>query len=498
MRRIHQLHLSAPSRPLIGRGQRLLEDAFHTASLPFTESSELVFIRQFNVGTIHPSQSPTGLSRQLEQQFAQLKDIALPGTHPQADQANVVTFPDELTAYAHFAYRLATGQSLQAWFWRKLLPSWHPSQSIHRATHTLLIKLSTHKLCPLSTSIFLKTLSDRTVLTTFLAPLQPKDIHDYFNLYGWPTISPTEQSLPAQTSLRQLIHVAPAGMLPALPAMDWPLSDIRSQWVIALALIAKDPALTSSAEIFQRTHTHIQTYVQLSNLEHTSTDNRHTTKSNAVDFSEAPDLKTPGVVQQPEPERPESPLETHVQFESTPSSFTQYGGLGYLLNALEQLNFPHYLTDYGEPNRFTYRLLHYIARQHCKPENGSVQPAHAPLTDVIFSLHPPAYLQDSAEQNESKTNKQHYPYNAVQLPYCPYRAWHSALRTYLYQCSQLSLFDVIHRPAHLSLTESHLDITFPLNQIDIRLRRAGLDLNPGWLPWFGRVVQFHYQKQLQA
>jgi len=24
------------------------------------------------------------------------------------------------------------------------------------------------------------------------------------------------------------------------------------------------------------------------------------------------------------------------------------------------------------------------------------------------------------------------------------------------------------------------------------VRRLGLDLDPGWLPWFGRVVRFHY------
>ena len=26
----------------------------------------------------------------------------------------------------------------------------------------------------------------------------------------------------------------------------------------------------------------------------------------------------------------------------------------------------------------------------------------------------------------------------------------------------------------------------------VPVRLAGLDINPGWLPWLGRVVQFHY------
>jgi hypothetical protein len=32
----------------------------------------------------------------------------------------------------------------------------------------------------------------------------------------------------------------------------------------------------------------------------------------------------------------------------------------------------------------------------------------------------------------------------------------------------------------------------PLEAADLRLRRAGLDSDPGWVPWFGRIVSFHF------
>jgi hypothetical protein len=32
-----------------------------------------------------------------------------------------------------------------------------------------------------------------------------------------------------------------------------------------------------------------------------------------------------------------------------------------------------------------------------------------------------------------------------------------------------------------------------LSAADLRIRRAGLDIDPGWIPWFARVVTFHYQ-----
>jgi hypothetical protein len=32
----------------------------------------------------------------------------------------------------------------------------------------------------------------------------------------------------------------------------------------------------------------------------------------------------------------------------------------------------------------------------------------------------------------------------------------------------------------------------------MRVRRAGLDFDPGWVPWYGRVISFHYTEQLTS
>jgi hypothetical protein len=32
----------------------------------------------------------------------------------------------------------------------------------------------------------------------------------------------------------------------------------------------------------------------------------------------------------------------------------------------------------------------------------------------------------------------------------------------------------------------------PLNTVDIDIRRAGLDIDPGWIGWLGSVVRFCY------
>ncbi len=47
--------------------------------------------------------------------------------------------------------------------------------------------------------------------------------------------------------------------------------------------------------------------------------------------------------------------------------------------------------------------------------------------------------------------------------------------------------------ARIDHSPSHLDAHYPLESIDLEIRLAGLDQDPGWLPWLGRVVSFHYE-----
>ena len=56
----------------------------------------------------------------------------------------------------------------------------------------------------------------------------------------------------------------------------------------------------------------------------------------------------------------------------------------------------------------------------------------------------------------------------------------------------------LKKRAHIRLTRSHLDAFFSSQCIDLDIRLAGLDINPGWVPWLGRVVNFHYRDEQQA
>ena len=55
-----------------------------------------------------------------------------------------------------------------------------------------------------------------------------------------------------------------------------------------------------------------------------------------------------------------------------------------------------------------------------------------------------------------------------------------------------ALSAVLVRAAEVTVDATHADVRFRLDDAELRLRRVGLDLDPGWLPWLGRVVLFHY------
>ncbi len=51
---------------------------------------------------------------------------------------------------------------------------------------------------------------------------------------------------------------------------------------------------------------------------------------------------------------------------------------------------------------------------------------------------------------------------------------------------------LLHRSGIIFAERGWVDVQMPLNTVDIDIRRAGLDIDPGWLGWLGSVVRFCY------
>ena len=71
-------------------------------------------------------------------------------------------------------------------------------------------------------------------------------------------------------------------------------------------------------------------------------------------------------------------------------------------------------------------------------------------------------------------------------------AWRRAVKRWCRRFVGLGLRSLVCRPGRIAFTNTHLDVYLNLNQLDVRIRQAGIDLDPGWVPWLGRVVHYHY------
>jgi hypothetical protein len=71
-------------------------------------------------------------------------------------------------------------------------------------------------------------------------------------------------------------------------------------------------------------------------------------------------------------------------------------------------------------------------------------------------------------------------------------AWVTAVRRWCRRYARVGLWTLVRRPARMSFTRTHVDVMLALRGADVRVRAAGLDVDPGWVPWLGRVIGFQY------
>jgi hypothetical protein len=175
---------------------------------------------------------------------------------------------------------------------------------------------------------------------------------------------------------------------------------------------------------------------------------------------------------------------------------TQSAGLYFLLNALRWLGIAAALD--GCPALAEADLATHIVRKLAR-EAGVVD-----NDPILLCLQPSQ--PDFALPEELLANPAHEPHvwprgfapsrRAVLGSQYFLRVWTVAVKWWIWRTGRLTLRDVTRRYGRVWLTRTDLDVTFPLAAADLRIRRIGLDIDPGWLPWFGeygRVVRFHYR-----
>jgi hypothetical protein len=153
----------------------------------------------------------------------------------------------------------------------------------------------------------------------------------------------------------------------------------------------------------------------------------------------------------------------------------------FLLNALDSMGFPTWLArrrgSVCRQQAFTLALL-----------AGALEELGLPPADPLWGG---LGVGPSTRREAGLTAWRLRRQGAVTL-------WRQRLRRQLRVRHRLGLKELVLRPGLLHSTATHLEMGFALDQVDLRIRCAGLDLDPGWLPWLGRVVSFRYGEPLPS
>lgn len=461
-RQIRQMRVRCARDEHALHGRVLLEDALRTATL--RDESRLVFVRRLDLGKLPLRASSTEWSLRLEHCYREPPLRPVHYNHPSAANANAVWFEDALEPWLAAAERFASKRPCHEWFWPRALPSWSPHMEYAQA-----LALGFRRIATLggfaATVALARRLEAAGAIASLLRALGPDDLDSLHALLG--TAEDIEPEPPA-TGSRETAYVLRA---PALSEAEraWvsglPPHDLRLRWLAAVRLSPASPRIGHRLSA-------LVPPPQPEKIDATLRAWRRSSDSNvASDGSETP---AAGLhARQPEPathaETKTDPFDTaNDRPPETPSPppvrlFTQGGGLFFLVPLLQRAGLPEHAARLpaAEADAFPWQVLRLALR-------------HARIADddtlaLAFEEFP-----------ETET---------------PLGCWLISANRSALKLTGLNLRQLVRRTAEITLTPTHVDLFFRATDADIRIRRAGLDLDPGWVPWLGRIVRYHFNRE---
>ncbi|EHR71163.1 hypothetical protein BurJ1DRAFT_2327 [Burkholderiales bacterium JOSHI_001] len=543
-RQVHHLRVAASSVDAARAVLPRLEDALRCASLP-DAGGRLLLVRRLVLGRLDRGASAQAIARRIEACMLDTPGQWVDGAAVDDGPAERVCFASALQARALLAVRLLRGQSVTAWYWPRAVPEFRaviaPSADVAAIAGTLARSEQAAALLP----AWCAQVCDRTGPQALLLALPAALGQACCAAAGLPRADPPS------TWLELLLQAAPGGatVAPWAPRggpVDHAAADVAQPG--RAAPVASRPALPE-ATLPQS----LRGALPSSPLPPPSEELAKPAPSQAAgpraDAVQAPAVADaggrarppaapprPAPLLQPSPgapgalpAHPAPPAADHVtaglpaQPGPTPDLApagpapagtdlpapsglpwlgllaTPLGGLLFLLPVLQRLGLPAWAEQGGaSPAAWTAAVLQQALLRLAAPP---ADPAWAPLLQRL-PLLPPGRL-DSAAPNCWQAAALQAPRGRPQLPLpqaldqaataqAQAALWLTAARRWLRRGPHIGLASLVRRPAWVGLTATHADVFQALGAADVRVRRAGLDIDPGWLPWFGRVVAYHY------
>ena len=542
-RHVETLRLRARTALDARRSALAIEDALRTATFRGERQDRLILVRQLRLGALAAGLSPQSLALALERAYDQVIPVRVDGDGSAAAAAQAVWFESALQAHITLALRLLQGPPPSEWFWPLAVPAWTPGTSRSAALRALALALAERPEAATAVPVWVGVLVEAGHAGPLLAALGPDARRHLVERVGGrpPTAGGGgREAIAAADGIDGDRFLAALGMggasfaLPRTKASQGaggdghhpsgvPANVLQAEEELSPKVEAFDPAPGSSAPESRRDQEPTAAAAPAtSSPDHRSGEGADGAWESRGKVFTAELRPSPLTGAGPEPASPVVPaapglpippaakamdvagrsssaaepptmgptpasaLSDSSRFGNQRSwlpaavpweSSTQAGGLLFLLNALQRLSFPTWLQrrrgGEGRQQAFTLALL-----------AGVLEQLRVPPGDPIWA----ALGLDHQRRRSTLTPWKRRRQGAVSV-------WRRRLRRHLRQHGRLGLEAVVLRAGLLHSTATHLEVGFDLNQVDLRIRLAGLDLDPGWLPWLGRVVCFRYGQE---
>jgi hypothetical protein len=442
LRRVRHARLRPARADDAAQLRQALEDALNTAS--FQDCGRLLLVRHLRLRGL-PRRAPAALLAQaLEQAWREAMAQALPAEHPRAEAAPAVYFASRFEARLRWLQQVALqGAVPAAWFWPLALPELASESGGESAVDAVLLAcladsepaglqalLCWPDGCLLALARRLGAAGGQALL---MALRRPEALP-----YSWSGSTaqgcngPSGQQARSELlALRALIDDVGSAVSERLPVRgERGLTGAQRQDLVSALTLPGDAKAS-------RVPAPDETGSGLAELSMAS-------PARPAPASGVP--KVPGLGR---------PLPWLVDARPT-----RLGGLLLLLNLLQALGFEPWLARQAHSAGLVDALLHQLLQRYGAADD-----------DPQLAWFEPAGQIQHAQA---------------------LRRWTLRQRRALRRHARMDLAELLQRPAWVSASPTHLDVLFPLEAVDLRLRRLGLDRDPGWLPWFGRIVAFHY------
>src|SRR4051794_9359463 len=485
-RRVARLRLRASDRRERPRAQMLIEEVLRLTTLPAEDQGRVYCIRRLQFPPLDEGGAQPEWTARCATHLLTIANQAVRAIDAGSAHANVVFFADVHEAYRQNVTRLLHGDRAGEWFWPQAT-----GVPIDLATPVRVEQLLERwQLLPPGWAGVARELVpalDPGTASTLLQSIRPRTAARWLGQDG-PALTPTgDAAPPIRPQAKRVVHDLQSRfdrgdsrllLFAALAVLDSsPAIRVDSVLVRMAASVLEAPALVERASLNVAVGGVTVPYAAASPT--VAGGQRAVASGN-----ELQPLPTTVGSEQPLGAAPESPVGSSDASHDLEYR-TGHAGLYFLLHVLRHLGIAAVLDEQPDlaVSGFVPRvLLRLAADAGVHRDDPILRPLLDDTKELVAAAHDAIVMPLSCTHLRPL-----HPGSDVAE-----RLWSYAVRRWCWQMVRHRTAAILKRPGRVRATPTSIVVTLPMAAVNVAFRRVGLDIDPGYLPWFGRVVHFHY------